>query len=382
MMQRCHTPLFFTVTQVITTYDYNQFDYICPENSTLSMKKILVIEDNQDVRENLAEILSLSGYDAITAENGKIGVEKAQKEDPDLILCDIMMPELDGYGVLHILSRQQKTADIPFVFLTAKAEKEDFRKGMSLGADDYIVKPFDDISLLQTIDARIQKSERLRQASTQGNGTLDRFIDEARALDAIRHLSDNREVRHYKKKDLIFREGETPRWLYFIEKGKVKIFKTSDDGRELIVKVGQPGDFLGFIALFKEDSYPESAAALEDCSIKLVPKQDFAALVFGNRDVNVRFIKMLANHIAEREQQLIELAYNSVRKRVATALVNLCEQSGPNLHFLREDLAALAGTAKETLIRTLTDFKNEALIEIHDGTISILKLDKLKGMPN
>ena len=190
------------------------------------MKKILVIEDNQDVRENLAEILSLSGYEAITAENGKIGVEKAQKEDPDLILCDIMMPELDGYGVLHILSRQQKTADIPFVFLTAKAEKEDFRKGMSLGADDYIVKPFDDISLLQTIDARIQKSERLRQASTQGNGTLDRFIDEAKALDAIRHLSDNREVRHYKKKDLIFREGETPRWLYFIEKGKVKIFKT------------------------------------------------------------------------------------------------------------------------------------------------------------
>ena len=100
------------------------------------MKKILVIEDNQDVRENLAEILSLSGYEAITAENGKIGVEKAQKEDPDLILCDIMMPELDGYGVLHILSRQQKTADIPFVFLTAKAEKEDFRKGMSLGGDD------------------------------------------------------------------------------------------------------------------------------------------------------------------------------------------------------------------------------------------------------
>jgi CRP-like cAMP-binding protein len=91
---------------------------------------------------------------------------------------------------------------------------------------------------------------------------------------------------------------------------------------------------------------------------------------------------MLANHIAEREQQLIELAYNSVRKRVATALVNLCEQSGPNLHFLREDLAALAGTAKETLIRTLTDFKNEHLIEIHDGTISILKPEKLKGMPN
>lgn len=382
MPQRWAADFLWGMTGIIRYHDTNQYAYVCGALSLPPMKKILVIEDNQDVRENLSEILTLSGYEAITAENGKIGVEKAQKDSPDLILCDIMMPELDGYGVLHILSHQQKTADIPFIFLTAKAEKEDFRRGMSLGADDYIVKPFDDVSLLQTIEARLQKSERLRHASAQGGTSFDRFIDEARALDAIRHLSDNREVRNYKKKDLIFREGETPRWLFFVEKGKVKIFKTSDDGRELIVKVAQAGDFLGFIALFKEDAYPEGAAALEDCSIKLVPKQDFAALVFGNRDVNVRFIKMLANHIAEREQQLIELAYNSVRKRVATALVNLCEQSGPALHFLREDLAALAGTAKETLIRTLTDFKNEGLIDITDGVVTVNKLDKLKAMPN
>ena len=216
------------------------------------MKKILIIEDNPDVRENLAEILMLSGYDAITAENGKIGVEKAQIQSPDLILCDIMMPELDGYGVLHILSRQQQTADIPFVFLTAKAEKDDFRRGMSLGADDYIVKPFDDVALLQTIEARLLKSERLRHASEKGEGTLERFIDEAKALDAIRHLSDNRELRHYKKKDIIFRESDHPRWLYFVEKGKVKIFKTSDDGRELIVKVAQPAISSGSLPCLKK----------------------------------------------------------------------------------------------------------------------------------
>lgn len=347
------------------------------------MKKILIIEDNADVRENLAEILELSGYAPLTAENGKIGAAKAQSEQPDLILCDIMMPELDGYGVLHILSRQASTADIPFIFLTAKAEKEDFRRGMSLGADDYIIKPFDDVALLQTIESRLKKSERLKAASVPSNGaSLERFIDEARALEAIKHLSENRELRHYKKKDLIFREGENPRWLYFVESGKVKIFKTSDDGRELIVKVAQAGDFLGFLALFKEDAYPESAAALEDCSIKLVPKQDFAALVFGNRDVNARFIKMLASHIAEREQQLIELAYNSVRKRVATALSNLCDQSGPEIQLLREDLAAMAGTAKETLIRTLTDFKNEGMVDIKDGVVRVLKLEKLRELPN
>lgn len=347
------------------------------------MKKILVIEDNPDVRENLAEILTLSGYEATTAENGKIGAEKALAETPDLVLCDIMMPELDGYGVLHILSRQARTADIPFIFLTAKAEKEDFRRGMSLGADDYITKPFDDVALLQTVEARLRKSERLRAASAQnGGGALDRFIDEARALEAIKNLSENRELRHYRKKDNIFREGEFPRWLYFVESGKVKVYKTSDDGRELIVKVAQPGDFLDFLALFKEDAYTENAAALEDCTIKLVPKQDFIALVYGNRDVNARFIKMLANHVAEREQQLIELAYNSVRKRVATALSHLCDQSGAEIHLLREDLAALAGTAKETLIRTLTDFKNEGLINIKDGVVLVLKADRLREMPN
>ena len=346
------------------------------------MKKILIIEDNLDVRENLAEILTLSGYEAILAENGKVGASKAQTELPDLILCDIMMPELDGYGVLHILSLHSTTADIPFIFLTAKAEKDDFRRGMSLGADDYVTKPFDDVVLLQTIEKRLKKSERLRVASEQGNNSLEHFIDEARALEAIKHLSENREVRHFKKKDIVFREGEYPRWLYFVESGKVKIFKTSEDGRELIVKVAQQGDFLGFLALFKEDAYPESAAALDDCSIKLVPKQDFAALVFGNRDVNARFIKMLASHIAEREQQLIELAYNSVRKRVATALTHLCDQSGPIIHLLREDLAALAGTAKETLIRTLTDFKNEGMVDIKDGVITVLKVEKMREMPN
>lgn len=347
------------------------------------MKKILVIEDNLEIRENLVEILELSGYTALSAENGKQGVAVAQAELPDLILCDIMMPELDGYGVLHVLSRQAKTADIPFIFLTAKAEKEDFRRGMSLGADDYIVKPFDDVMLLQTIEARLQKSERLKAAAIRQSGALEHLIDEARALEAIKNLSENREMRHYRKKDVIFKEGEYPRWLYYVESGKVKLFKTSDDGRELIVKIAQTGDFMGFLPLFAETNYPESAMALEDCQVKLLPKQDFIALVFGNRDVNARFIKMLAGHVAEREQQLIELAYNSVRKRVASSLVKLCDQTNSfTIHLFREDLASLAGTAKETLIRTLTDFKNEGYIDIRDGAVEVLKVDKLRHLPN
>src|SRR5580704_8128521 len=103
------------------------------------MKKVLLIEDNNEMRENISEILSLANYAVLTAENGKVGVEIAKRDKPDLIICDIMMPDLDGYGVLHILGKDPETAGIPFIFLTAKAEKGDIRKGMNLGADDYMV---------------------------------------------------------------------------------------------------------------------------------------------------------------------------------------------------------------------------------------------------
>jgi CRP-like cAMP-binding protein len=347
------------------------------------MKKVLIIEDNPDVRENLAEILTLGGYQAVTAENGKTGVEKALQESPDLILCDVMMPELDGFGVLHILSKQAKTSDVPFIFLTAKAEKDDFRKGMSLGADDYITKPFDDVQLLQTIETRLKKSERLRQAAAGSTASgFEHFINEARAVEAIQSLSENREIRHYRKKDPVFQEGETPRWLFVLEKGAVKVSKTNDDGRELIVRIAGPGEFIGYMALLRESQYPENAIALEDSVLRLVPREDFFSLVYGNRDVNARFIKLLANHVVEQEEQLISLAYNSVRRRVATTIAHLHEQGFQEIHLLREDLAAMAGTAKETVIRTLTDFKSEGLIDIHDGVITILKPDKLARMPN
>ncbi|MCB0555688.1 MAG: response regulator, partial [Phaeodactylibacter sp.] len=127
------------------------------------MKKILVIEDNGEVRENLEEILELSGYEVASAEDGKEGVEKALSNPPDLILCDVMMPHLDGFGVLNILSKKSSTANVPFIFLTAKAEKSDFRRGMNLGADDYITKPFYKDELLDVIETRLRKSEQLRK---------------------------------------------------------------------------------------------------------------------------------------------------------------------------------------------------------------------------
>ena len=106
------------------------------------MKKILVIEDEPEMRRNITSLLRFYQYEPIAAENGRVGVEMARDGRPDLILCDVMMPELDGYGVLHALQADPSLARIPFIFLTAKGEKDDLRSGMNLGADDYLTKPF------------------------------------------------------------------------------------------------------------------------------------------------------------------------------------------------------------------------------------------------
>lgn len=129
------------------------------------MTKILVIEDEESVRLNLVEMLEAEDYEAVSAPNGMIGAIGALNHIPDLIICDVMMPELDGYGVLETLRQDPSTATIPFIFLTAKADKGDIREGMKLGADDYLTKPFTRNELLQSITTRLEKAA-VRQQRT------------------------------------------------------------------------------------------------------------------------------------------------------------------------------------------------------------------------
>ena len=152
------------------------------------MKTILLIEDNKDVRENTAEILELANYKVLQAENGKTGVEIAQQQKPDLIICDIMMPVLDGYGVIHLLNKSVETASIPFIFLTAKSERIDFRKGMEMGADDYISKPFDDIELLNAVESRLKKNEILKAEFSKNIDGLNQFFNDVRKKDGLKKL--------------------------------------------------------------------------------------------------------------------------------------------------------------------------------------------------
>ena len=348
------------------------------------MKKILIIEDHEDIRENLAEILDLAGYKTFTAENGKIGVEIAEKERPDLVLCDVMMPVLDGYGTLSIMHKKQSTADIPFIFLTAKSEKTDFRYGMNLGADDYITKPFESNELLKVIEMRLAKSDKMRKVTVASpTNDFSLFINEAKGEEALKNLTIDREIRTFLKKAAVYTEGSVPRFLYYIENGKVKLSKTNDDGKELIINVLGEKQFFGFMSILRGENQTDNAVALEECTIVTIPKDDFISLINANRDVSVNFIKMLAGNVVAQEEQLLHLAYNSVRKRVADTLILLDERySHKPISMLREDIAALAGTAKETVIRTLTDFREEKIIDVEDGKITVMSVEKLKRLFN
>jgi len=350
------------------------------------MKKILVIEDNVEVRENLCEILELDNYEVISAENGKVGVDKAVSELPDLILCDVMMPVLDGFGVLKILNKNPVVNHIPLIFLTAKAEKDDMRKGMGLGASDYITKPFDDVELLEAIEIRLKKAERITKPFDNSEEGLQQFFSEAKANEEFEKLTTDKEIRNFTKKTIIYEEGQNARWLYFVITGQVKVYQVNEYGKELITQIHNPGEFFGYYPLLNESSYSNQAACITDTTLRLIPKQDFSILLFNNRDFAAQFIKMLANRAKDTEKQLIDLAYSSVRKKVANALVTFAsEKEGASnksvsLAISREDLASKAGTAKETLIRTLSDFKQEGLIDIESKIIIIHDVEELSTL--
>ena len=352
------------------------------------MKKILLIEDNDLIRENTAEILELANYKVITAANGKIGVEQALQQTPDLIICDIMMPVLDGYGVLHAVQKNETIKNTPFIFLTAKTERNDFRKGMESGADDYITKPFDGTELLNAVDIRLKKNELLRQQLNPTIEGLTMLMNTSFGKNELKSLAENRNINKYKKKQIVYTQGNHPNKLYYVVSGKVKAFKANDDGKELVTELYNTGDFFGYISMLEETVYRDTTETLEETLLALIPKEDFDKLLNNNPQVAKKFIQLLAKNISAKEDQLLGLAYNSLRKKVAEALILLQkkykEESKNNFEIAltRECLASIAGTATESLIRTLSDFRSEKLIDIKEGNIIILNEKKLEQLLN
>ena len=306
---------------------------------------------------------------------------------PDLIICDIMMPELDGYGVLHLLSKHKETYGIPFIFLTAKSEKADFRKGMELGADDYITKPFDGTDLLTAVEIRLKKTASLKDHFNQTHNHVSDFINKAAQSENIQLISDEREVYDYKKKHVVYSEGQRPKAVYYVMSGKVKVYKVSKDGKELITAICGQGDFFGYAQLLEHISYTENAKVLEDAQLMQIPREDFIALITNDATIARQFIKIITKDILDKEESLVNLAYNSLRRKVAFGLIQVLDKYKKDdnkkeiLELSRENLAQAVGVATESLIRTLADFKSEKLIDIQPGKIVILNEQKLRDLP-
>jgi DNA-binding response OmpR family regulator len=348
-------------------------------------KKILIIEDHDAIRGNIVEILEMAKYTVFEADNGKIGVEMALKHIPDIILCDIMMPELDGYGVLYMLNKYTETSSIPFIFLTAKADHNDLRKGMEMGADDYLTKPFDDIELLNAIDVRLRKKAHLE---LQNQNTTDEFkvmVAKTDGLAEFAKIIAGHKSREFKKNQVVYYEADHSKGLYLIIHGKIKTIKLSMDGRELMTGMHATGGYLGINAMLNKSTYTDTATAVEDSTLCLIPLEELEKLIDLYPEVARKFIHLLSNDNREKEEQLLQLAYDSVRKKMAGAILRLYHQQIIKNDFFsitREDLAAMACMATETVSRTLSDFRDEKLIERDGITITVLDLERLAKMKN
>ena len=319
----------------------------------------------------------------LTAENGQLGVAQALAQKPDLVVCDIMMPVLDGYGVLQIFNQNAQLAGVPFIFLTAKTERTDLRRGMELGADDYLTKPFDNTELLSAIAGRLSRFQHLKpEYDLQAAGGLGGFLDDVRTVGGLESLSADRKVYLIRRKQDIYLEGDEPTRVYFVQTGRVKTVKTTAGGKELITGLYGPGEFFGYLPLLERTPHADSAVAVEESELLYIPQDDFTQLLERNREVSQQFIRLLAGRVSERETQLLAMAYSSIRRRVADTLLQLHEQGDASadagIHLLREDMAAMVGTAPESLSRTLNEFKQDGLIELNAKSIRVLAPEKLR----
>lgn len=344
------------------------------------MKTILLIEDDQILRENTSELLEVLNYRVLTAPNGKLGIELAQMEIPDLILCDIVMPKVDGYMVYESLRKKRATRRIPFIFLSVKSDPEDIRRGMNLGADDYISKPFKEEDLISAIQSRLAKYAILND-KRKLQQTVD-AVEEINDLDELRdYFYAKGDLVELSKHENLFAERQHASYLYLLGQGLIKTFRIDEYGKELITGIFKKGEFTGFYTFKKSALYPESASALEESTLYRISIDEFEDILFNNQQVTMEFAQLLSDNLTTLRSHLLEMAYGSVLKKTTTTILEFAEKIQENpeecIKISRSDLASVAGISTESFIRSLSCLKKEGLIDIEGRNIRILNLQKL-----
>jgi len=349
------------------------------------MKTILLIEDDLALRENTAELLELSDYTVITAPNGRIGIEKAKEDLPDIIVCDIMMPEVDGYGVLEAMALDSSTQHIPFIFLSAKTEHKEVRRGMDLGADDYLTKPFDEEELLSAIESRLAKAKILaiQKSTSPERNSLEE--ETPRNLNQLKNYfcDEGREIA-FKKGESVYHAGDHSNSLFLILKGVVKTHTMDDNAKELITGLYKADDFLGFTSFDENTPYTETATAMENTELVSLSKTYVRDILKNSQEVSLELMNLLADNLSVVKEQLVQMAYSSVRKKTARTILQFVDlmdtKNDSPIRISRSDLATTAGIATESLIRTLSDFKKAGLVEIEGRDIRVMDTAGLQAM--
>ena len=291
---------------------------------------------------------------------------------------------MDGYAVLEALSQNEVTRTIPFIFLSAKTERQDERKGMELGADDYLTKPFEEIELIGAIESRIAKMAILRDLDEESK-TDALGKEQVSNLNELKNfIYDNGMDFEYALGDAIYREGDNSNTVYLVLTGVVKTHKLDEQGKELITGIHRPDDFFGLTNFTRNIPYPEYATAMEDTRCAGVNKTILKEVLQHNPDLVMELMQLMSESLTEAREQLLQMAYGSVRKKTANTLLRFADKLQSNykgpIHILRSDLAGVAGMATETLIRTLSSFKKEGLIDICDRDIRVLDVEGLRNM--
>lgn len=358
-----------------------RFYWHSKQKKRIRMKKILVIEDHLEVRENLQELLELCNYHVICAPNGEDGIELAISEQPDLILCDIMMPGMDGYEVLAFLCQHPETAAIPFIFLSARADKADIRRGMQQGADDYLTKPFEEEELLKAIQVRLQKSHLAKPGVPVSGEGLHEFLFHARKESGqVLDTEIMSGIKKYSPGQFIFREGEDAEFLYFIASGKVSLYRPEQPGYLPIASHYEKGSFFGYRSLIQGLPYLHRAEAIEATEVWLISKNDFFMLLLHNRTFSARFIQMLANRVSEQEKQLLKMVQVLSQKTVAQTILELYTVKTDQIPL--EAVQSRARVASLNLTLALHHLDREKIIALSPEGIRMLDSKKLRMVAN
>lgn len=344
------------------------------------MVNILLIEDDRSLRENTKEILELAGYNVETAENGRKGVQLALSKDIDLILCDIIMPVLDGYSVLKELSTVPRTQKILFIFLTAKSGLKEIRAGMNLGADDYLVKPFEEQELLDTIHSRLLKFQISHKYNSNNSKNGSSKIADIQHFKE--YFIENGEKKNLMKNEVLFRENNLSRYVYFLKKGLIKTFKMDEYGKELITGIYHKESFLGLYSFNGLVSYPESSLAMGPSLLYRLPSNFLREAFKYNTQLTMELAQNIAEEIIELKNHLLQTAYSSALRKTINTILDFSQkmkfEENEMGEISRSDLANIAGISKESFIRCLSTLKNEGFINIEGRNFQILNMSGLR----